>query len=164
MIRKFISLFLFPLFLFKLNGIHSLEFKCNFEEVHSNGTINQGIVLFKNEKLRYEYNASNLFIIFINKDKQFFFDKKNQVLKPIKHNLQLINSIMDLAKLYPDIPLEISQKGMEIKVELSENNNFIKRISIDSKRAKLSLYLKDCDLEKPINNIFFKEDPIFYFN
>ena len=120
--------------------------------------------MFKNKKLRYEYDSPNLFIIFINDNKQFFFDKKNKLLKPIKQNLELINSIMGLAKLYPNIPLQINKKGIDIKVELSEINSFIKRISIDSKRAKLSLYLKNCDLEKPINNIFFNEDPIFYLN
>jgi|TARA_B100000795_G_C22642532_1_gene377057 hypothetical protein len=162
--RKYLFFIIFSVFLLKSSTAHSLEFKCSFEEVHSNGTINQGVVLFKNKKLRYEYDSPNLFIIFINDNKQFFFDKKNKLLKPIKQNLELINSIMGLAKLYPNIPLQINKKGIDIKVELSEINSFIKRISIDSKRAKLSLYLKNCDLEKPINNIFFNEDPIFYLN
>ena len=49
-------------------------------------------------------------------------------------------------------------------INISNNyNNFIKRISIDSKRAKLSLYLKNCILDQPINNVFFKFDPVFEY-
>ena len=162
--RKYFLFIFFLGLVLKFSTSNALEFKCSFEEVHANGTINQGIVFFKNEKLRYEYSSPNLFIIFINNDKQFFFDKKNQQLRPIKQNLELINSIMGLAKLYPNIPTQIKKKKIDIKVELSEINNFIKRISIDSSRAKLSLYLKNCDLDKPINNIFFNKDPIFYLN
>ena len=108
--RKYFLFILFLGLVLKFSASNALEFKCNFEEVHSNGTINQGTVFFKNEKLRYEYSSPNLFIIFINNDKQFFFDKKNQQLRPIKQNLELINSIMGLAKLYPNIPTQIKKK------------------------------------------------------
>ena len=46
-------------------SLNSLEFSCDFEEVHANGTVNQGIVLLKQDKLRYEYLNKDLFIIFV---------------------------------------------------------------------------------------------------
>ena len=40
-----------------VHHLYALEFSCDFEEVHSNGTVNQGIVLLKKDKLRYEYTS-----------------------------------------------------------------------------------------------------------
>ena len=71
---------------------------------------------------------------------------------------------MKLANQYPDIKKSYNEKGVKIKIENNQKDEFIKRISIDSKRARLSLYFKNCILDKPINNIFFKFDPVFEYN
>ena len=155
---------LITIFFFISCSLQALEFSCDFEEVHSNGTVNQGLVLLKKDKLRYEYLDNDLFIIFVDEAKIYIFDKKNQKTKNIKKNLEAIEIIMKLAAQYPDIKKNYDEKGVKIKIEDNQANKFIKRISIDSKRAKLSLYLKNCVLDKPINNIFFKFDPVFEYN
>ena len=144
--------------------MHSLEFSCDFEEVHSNGTVNQGLVLLKKEKLRYEYLNKDLFIIFVDGKEIYFFDKKTEKVKNIKQNLDAIKIIMKLADKFPNIESDFEENGVKIKIEFNENNKFIKRISIDSKRARLSLYLKNCLLDKPVNNIFFKFNPVFKYH
>ena len=156
------SIFFFS-FLLVSTSLYSLEFSCEFEEVHSNGTVNQGIVLLKKDKLRYEYNNEELFIIFVQDEKTFLVDKKNQTVKNINKNLDAIEIIMDLADQYPNINENFEKNGVKIKIEIGEANNFIKRISIDSKRARLSLFLKNCILDKPINNVFFNFNPVFEY-
>ena len=140
-----------------------LSFSCNFEEAHTNGTINQGLVLFDHDNLRYEYFNDELFIIFINKKGTFIHNKKNNTSKPIKNKIVTIDHLMEIAKNYPNIPKKIETEHIEITIEKSVKNNFIKRISIDSNNAKLSLYFNNCDLTKPINDLFFREDKIFNF-
>mgnify|MGYP005641128341 FL=1 len=146
------------------SSLQALEFSCDFEEVHSNGTVNQGLVLLKKDKLRYEYLDNDLFIIFVDGAEIYIFDKKKQKTKNIKQNLEVIEIIMQLANQYPDIKKSYNEKGVKIKIENNQKDEFIKRISIDSKRARLSLYFKNCILDKPVNNIFFKFDPVFEYN
>ncbi len=146
---------------FYSHSLFALEFKCKFEEAYSNGEINTGVVLFKNGDLRYQYNDSRLFTIFINNNGNFLYQHSNKKIKKISKNLQLLKTIMDLAEKYPDIPLNINDNNHEVNIELSKTSNFIKRIAINSNRVNLSLYLKDCNLDKPINSIFFKTNPVF---
>jgi len=152
------------LFFFISSSLQALEFSCDFEEVHSNGTVNQGLVLLKKDKLRYEYLDNDLFIIFVDGAEIYILDKKKQKTKNIKQNLEVIEIIMQLANQYPDIKKSYNEKGVKIKIENNQKDEFIKRISIDSKRARLSLYFKNCILDKPVNNIFFKFDPVFEYN
>ena len=93
----------------------------------------------------------------------YLFDKKKQITKNIKNNIEAIEIIMNLADQYPNIEKDFEEKGVKIKIDTSEVNNFIKRISIDSKRAKLSLFFRNCILDKPINNIFFSFNPVFEY-
>jgi outer membrane lipoprotein-sorting protein len=150
-------------FFFTSFSLNSLEFSCDFEEVHANGTVNQGVVLLKEDKLRYEYLNKDLFIIFVDGKETYLFDKKKQKVKNINKNLDAIQIIMKLADKFPNIENDFEENNVKIKIEFNKNINFIKRISIDSKRAKLSLYLKNCLLDKPINNIFFKFNPVFKY-
>ena len=161
--NKPLGLILLIFFFLVTKDIHSLEFSCEFEEVHSNGTVNQGMVLLKKDKLRYEYNNNDLFIIFVQDQETYLFDKKKQITKNIKNNIEAIEIIMNLADQYPNIEKDFEEKGVKIKIDTSKVNNFIKRISIDSKRAKLSLFFRNCILDKPINNIFFSFNPVFEY-
>ena len=160
--KKIIFSFLFIAIL-NAKASSALEFSCNFEEVHSNGTVNQGLVLYKNKKLRYEYLSPNLFIIFSNENGVFVYDKEKKVSKPIKRHIDIIDHLISLAEQYPEIPKKIENDNLIINIDTSETNNFIKRISIDSDRAKLSLHLNNCDLIKPINNLFFNEERVFNY-
>lgn len=159
--NKILKALFFSFIFFSSSAINSLEFRCDFEEVHSNGTVNQGIVLLKKNKLRYEYEDENLFIIFADGEEIYLFDKKKQNIQIVKNNLDAIKIIMMLANQYPNIKTAFEENDVKINIEFNSEDNFIKRISIDSKRAKLSLYLNNCILDKPINNIFFKFNPVF---
>jgi hypothetical protein len=161
--NKIITTTFLIIFFFTSFSLNSLEFSCDFEEVHANGTVNQGVVLLKEDKLRYEYLNKDLFIIFVDGTETYLFDKKKQKVKNIKQNLDAIKIIMKLAEKFPNIENDFEENDVKIKIEFNKNINFIKRISIDSKRARLSLYLKNCLLDKPINNIFFKFNPVFEY-
>lgn len=160
----------YKLFLFSISFItvitsksFALEFECNFEEVHSNGQVNQGLVLYKKNFLRYEYFDPNLFILLNNQDGLFFYDKKKDIVEPIKREIISIDSFLSLLKNYPNIPDTIINEQFTIQIEKTTNSLFVKRISFDSKKTKFSLYLKNCDMEKKINNLFFKHSPIFKY-
>ena len=161
--NKIIATTFLIIFFFASFSLKSLEFSCDFEEVHANGTVNQGIVLLKEDKLRYEYFNKDLFIIFVDEKETYLFDKKKQKVKNIKKNLDAIQIIMKLADKFPNIENDFEENDVKIKIEFNKDINFIKRISIDSKRARLSLYLNNCLLDKPINNIFFKFNPVFKY-
>ena len=161
--NKIIATTFLIIFFFASFSLKSLEFSCDFEEVHANGTVNQGIVLLKEDKLRYEYFNKDLFIIFVDEKETYLFDKKKQKVKNIKQNLDAIKIIMKLANKFPNIENDFEENDIKIKIKFNEDINFIKRISIDSKRARLSLYLNNCLLDKPINNIFFKFNPVFKY-
>ena len=161
--NKIITTTFLIIFFFTSFSLNSLEFSCDFEEVHANGTVNQGIVLLKEDKLRYEYLNNDLFIIFVDGKETHLFDKRKQKAKNIKQNLDAIKIIMKLADKFPNIENDFEENDVKIKIEFNKNKNFIKRVSIDSKRARLSLYLKNCLLDKPINNIFFKFNPVFKY-
>ena len=49
-------------------NLFSIELACNFEEVYQNGEIQQGIILIKDDKLRYQYNSKNLYTIIRNQE------------------------------------------------------------------------------------------------
>ena len=68
--------FLIFLHLFLVSNLYSLELKCTFEEVYSDGSVQNGFFLIKDKKLRYEYNSDNLFTIFHNNER-FFLVKNN---------------------------------------------------------------------------------------
>ena len=163
MMNRFLLTLVFMMSFIISSHLQALEFSCDFEEVHSNGTVNQGVVLLKKDKLRYEYHDDDLFIIFVEGEQTYLFDKKTDTSKNIKNNLDAIQIIMKLANQFPDIKKNFKEKDTHIKIELNSLNNFIKRISIDSKRARLSLYLHNCILDEPINNIFFKFNPVFEY-
>ena len=54
-----------------VSNLYSLELKCTFEEVYSDGSVQNGFFLIKDNKLRYEYNSENLFTIFHNNERFF---------------------------------------------------------------------------------------------
>ena len=97
MMNRFLLTLVFMMLFIFSSHLQALEFSCDFEEVHSNGTVNQGVVLLKKDKLRYEYHNDDLFIIFVEGEETYLFDKKTNTSKNIKNNLDAIQIIMKLA-------------------------------------------------------------------
>ena len=55
------------IFFININSICALEIVCNFEEVYQNGDSQSGVMLIKNDKLRYQYDKKELYTLIYNK-------------------------------------------------------------------------------------------------
>ncbi len=138
-------LFIFFLIInFKVSVAKSV--KCEFEEVYQDGSIQLGVMLFSNGLLRYEYYDKQLFTIIFNND--YFVirnDNKNSVSK--LNNDLILNELKSLINNYPNIKTFYSKDNINIKIHESKDNNFLRRISINSPDANLSIYFINCNFE-----------------
>jgi len=120
--------FLIFLHLILVSNLYSFELKCTFEEVYSDGSVQNGFFLIKDKKLRYEYNSENLFTIFHNNER-FFMVKNNfykyYLLKRVQlssiNNIFVATSVENnnqilLDYLSNNFPKIITYKGSEDNV------------------------------------------------
>ena len=152
---KFIVLIIF----FNIQNIFALELKCNFEEVYANGQKQEGILYFKDDKLRYQYLNDSLYTIFKDND-NFFIVRHNQLnsFQKISENTFLLEEISNIINEYPNIQDEYYEEQYKIKVEKSLITKFIKRISIVSENLNLSLFFYNC-INQPIDINYFQFYP-----
>lgn len=153
--------FIIFLYFFFVTNLYSLELKCTFEEVYSDGSVQNGFFLIKDKKLRYEYNSENLFTIFHNNER-FYLVKNNdkEVINSLKENTEIIKELLNIANNFPNIEKEYMSEDLNIKLEKNANGDFFKRISITSTKIKMSIYLNDCENSK-INSRYFIHNPFF---
>ena len=153
--------FLFFLYFIFVTNLYSLELRCTFEEVYSDGSVQNGFFLIKDKKLRYEYNSDNLFTIFHNNER-FFLVKNNDkdVINNVKENTEIIKELLNIANNFPNIAEEYISNDLNLKLEKNANGNFFKRISIASTNVKMSIYLNDCESSQ-INSRYFIHNPFF---
>ena len=147
------------IFLFLTNLSFAVEVSCNFEEVYGNGDTQQGILLLKNQNLRYEYYDKELYTI-IARDENFFLihrAHKNNVQK-ITENTILLETFIDISSEYPNIKKNYMIEDIKIMIEKSADK-FIKRISVNSDSVNVSINLVDCNF----NNIDRKYFKVFNF-
>ena len=147
------------IFLFISNLSFAVEVSCNFEEVYGNGDTQQGILLLKNQNLRYEYYDNDLFTI-IARDENFFLihrAHKNNVQK-ITENTILLETFINISSDYPNIKKNYIIEDIKIMIEKSADK-FIKRISVNSDSVNVSINLVDCNF----NNIDRKYFKVFNF-
>ena len=147
------------IFLFLSNLSFAVEVSCNFEEVYGNGDTQQGILLLKNQNLRYEYYNKELYTI-IARDENFFLihrAHKNNVQK-ITENTILLETFIDISSEYPNIKKNYIIEDIKIMIEKSVDK-FIKRISVNSDSVNVSINLMDCNF----NNIDRKYFKVFNF-
>ena len=142
-------------------NLYSLELKCAFEEVYSDGSVQNGFFLIKDKKLRYEYYSDELFTIFHN-DEKFFLVKNNnkEIASSINENTEIIKELLNIANNFPNIEEEYMSENLNIKLEKNAQGNFFKRISILSSEIKMSIYLNECKNSK-IKSRFFVHNPFF---
>ena len=141
--------------LLQANLSFALEVSCNFEEVYGSGDTQQGILLLKDQKLRYEYFDKDLFTI-IAKDENFFLihrAHKNNVQK-ITENTKPLEIFIDISSEYPNIDQNYKIDDMKIKIEKSANK-FIKRISVNSDSVNVSINLMNCNFDN-IDRKYFR--------
>ena len=147
------------IFLFISNLSFAVEVSFNFEEVYGNGDTQQGILLLKNQNLRYEYYNKELYTI-IARDENFFLihrAHKNNVQK-ITENTILLETFIDISSEYPNIKKNYIIDDIKIMIEKSVNK-FIKRISVNSDSVNVSINLMNCNF----NNIDRKYFKVFNF-
>lgn len=148
--RKFLLIMLL-----QANLSFALEVSCNFEEVYGSGDTQQGILLLKDQKLRYEYFDKDLFTI-IARDENFFLihrAHKNNVQK-ITENTKPLEIFIDISSEYPNIDQNYKIDDMKIKIEKSANK-FIKRISVNSDSVNVSINLMNCNFDN-IDRKYFR--------
>ncbi len=141
--------------LLQVNLSFALEVSCNFEEVYGSGDTQQGILLLKDQKLRYQYFDKDLFTI-IARDENFFLihhTHKNNVQK-ITENTKLLETFIEISSEYPNIDKNYKVDDMTIKIEKSANK-FIKRISVNSDSVNVSINLMNCKFDN-IDRKYFK--------
>ena len=155
-----IKFFILSYFIFVTN-LYSLELKCTFEEVYSDGSVQNGFFLIQDKKLRYEYNSKNLFTIF-HDNERFYLVKNNdkEVINTLKENTEIIKELLNIANNFPNIEEEYTSEDLNIKIEKNVNGDFFKRISIASTKINMSIYLNDCENSK-INARYFIHNPFF---
>ncbi len=132
-----------------------LEVACNFEEVYGNGDVQQGLILLKDQNLRYEYFDKTLFTI-IAKNGNFFLINQayeNNVSK-INKNTEILEMLISIATEYPNLKNKYHLNNTKIIIEES-TNSFIKRVSINSEDVNVSINLINCKFET-IHDKYFK--------
>ena len=115
--------------------------------------------LLKDKELRYEYTNHNLYKIFFLNEKIFVIENQNpSKFQELKSEGSVIPIIFDIYKDFPNFKKNYHKKGYKILVE-KNNNNFIKRLSIQSSRVNVSIYFIDC-ISEEINEKYFRIKPV----
>ena len=151
------------IYFFQIYNGNSLELACQFEEVYSEGQIQQGSFLIKNDNLRYEYFDRNLFTI-IHKNGQTSISKNSdrKHIDDYDKNNNLINHLITIADDHPFFKNEYNINEYKIILEKSENTNFIKRLAIVSNQINLSIFFQNCR-NKEILDLYFQHYPYFKY-
>jgi len=141
--------------LFSLNfsSLFAVEVKCNFEEVYKNGEVQEGILMLKDQSLRYQYLKQDLFTIIAKENKFYLIRNDTKFVQKLTDNTESLEKFMTLASDYPNIKQYYKDNDLFIKVEKS-NNNFIKRLSIKSEDVNLSINIFNCNFDT-INKKYF---------
>ena len=138
------------------NSLFSKELICNFEEVYADGNIQSGLILLKDQSIRYQYSDKQLFTIIHHKDNTFAVRNNDiQVVQKLNQDQNLIDEVFFLFNQEKVENNEYIKDQLQIKAEKSFNINFYKRISIVQNEMKLSIYFNSCK---------FLKIPIKYFN
>ena len=140
------------------------EFACKFEEVYIDGNTQQGLMLIKKNKLRYEYSDENLFTI-IHKNNNTTISKNNnrKQIDNYEGDNNLIDHFMSITNDFPNLKEVYNINNFKIIVENSSLNDFIKRIAIVSDDINLSIYFQNCK-KGEILDLYFQHNPYFRFS
>ena len=157
--------YIFLVLFYVTSKSYSLEIQCKFEEVYSNSSVQNGFFLIKEQKLRYQYYSKDLFTIFQN-DNKFYLLKNNDtsIVQRLDQNTELLKELMFILTQHPNLKKSYTfhDKDLNINLEKEINGNFYKRISIQSEKLNMSIYLNDCIFVK-IKNRFFNHNPYFEY-
>ena len=153
----------FLIFFFIFSNLKAIEVNCDFEEVYSNGSVQNGFFLMKDEMLRYQYEDNDLFTIF-HKKNNFYLVKNNnlKLIQKLEENIDIPKELIQISKNFPNIENKYVKRDMTIILEKALSNNFYKRISIKSEKLNISIFLNNCNF-KNISEKYFSHNPYFEF-
>ena len=135
--------------LFASYNIFALEVTCQFEEVYMDGSHQQGVFFFDNNKLRYQYNNPQLYTLVYDNFELYAVQNNNTHVYQLvidRHNI--VNSLKDISNDYPNFEKNYKFSNQEVVVETNEKKNFIKRLVFKSEQLNLSIYFQDCKFAK----------------
>ena len=140
--------------MFYFNSLFAVELKCNFEEVYQNGEVQEGLMMLKDDMLRYQYLKDSLYTIISKNNKFYLIRNDSKTVQKLSENTSLLESFINLASEYPDIEDMYTYEDVVVKVERS-SARFIKRLSIKSDAVNLSINIFNCKFEQ-IDKKYFK--------
>lgn len=135
--------------LFAFHNVFALEVTCQFEEVYMDGSHQQGVFFFDNNKLRYQYNNPQLYTLVYDSFELYAVQNNNTHVYQLvidRHNI--VNSLKDISNDYPNFENNYKFANQEVIVETNEKKNFIKRLVFKSEQLNLSIYFQDCKFAK----------------
>ena len=138
---------LIPIIFFPINFLFAFEVTCNFEEVYSNSEVQQGVFLIKDDMLRYQYYDQDLFTIIAKNNKYFLINNISKTVQRINEKTESLDILMDIISDFPELDSVYERNDLIIKLEKS-SDEFIKRISINSKEANLSINMINCSYDE----------------
>jgi len=160
--KKFIFIFLlcfcYSTILVAQNG----SWQCSFEEVYSDGQSNTGTLLINSNSLRYEYDRHDLYTLIYKLNGQLYSipNFQTEQIQIIQNNEVLFQELIKIYGAFPSTPNEIFIDDFFIRIEKSKQNEFIKRIAIQSPNLNISLHFYNCD-NKNINQLYFNLNPFY---
>ena len=159
--KKNLIFLIFLIFISK--NVFSLEVTCQFEEVYMDGTNQQGIFFFDNNKLRYQYNSPQLYtLIYDNYELHAVQNNNTNIHQLVIDQFNIIQSLKDISSDYPNFKKNYKFSNQEVIVEINKNKNFIKRLVFKSEQLNLSIYFQDCQFTKFNPKLFSYKNFINY--
>lgn len=151
---------IFILFFLGMSPLNAIQVFCDFEEVYSNGDVQNGLILVNEQKIRYEYLDPALYTIFANKELFFLVENNStEVFHQIKdEDLGFFQEIKKNISTFPNVESSYENKDYKVKFELNYDKSFFKRVSVNSKSLSMSIYFNNCK-KKIIENIYFRHSP-----
>ena len=148
------------IFLLYFNSLDAIEVFCHFEEVHQDGSVQQGLFLLKDDFLRYQYLDKNLYTIINNKEDTFVVSNKNRLTaEPLTKKKEIIQFLIDQATLFPKNLDFIENNTFRAQIIKSKEHEFIRKIIIHSDEMNFNIYFNQCE-KKNIKRILFKHSPL----
>ena len=150
--------------IFFTQALPAAELKCFFEEVYSNGQTQQGYLLIKNDKMRYQYNDQNLYTIIHNQNNFYVVENRDLTkFTLLDQKTETLSEIIKIVNDYPNFKNFYEANDIQINLEKTKDKNFIKRLAIISANTNMSIYLYSCQ-NILIKDMYFSFSPIFQFN
>ena len=78
------------------NGAHALEVMCNFEEVYKDGQVQEGILMIKDDMLRYQYAKDNLFTIISKQNNFYTVRNDSKIVQKLTENTEPLKKFIDM--------------------------------------------------------------------